>query len=70
MSRHEDVHLQDFDAALDRLAQASPEVKKTILAACGAAVMSDGKVNDTQFELLRAISDTADCPLPPFVPTT
>jgi hypothetical protein len=32
-------------------------------------VMQDGIVNDTQFELLRAIADTVGFPLPPHIPT-
>ena len=56
-----------FDAALDHLAAAAPDVKRTVLTACGAAVMHDGEVNDPEMELLRAIADTLDCPIPPFV---
>jgi len=69
MSRRETVNLVDFDKALDRLAVAGLPVKKEFLAACGAVVMHDGIVNDTQFELLRAMADTIDCPLPPTVKT-
>ena len=69
MSRLESVNLVDFDKALDRFAEASPAVKKEFLAACGAVVVHDGVVNDTQFELLRAMADTMDCPMPPSVKT-
>ena len=69
MSRHETVNLVDFDKALDRVAEAGLAVKKEFLAACGAVVMHDGCVNDTQFELLRAMADTIDCPIPPSVKT-
>jgi hypothetical protein len=69
MSRRETVNLVDFDKALDRLAVAGLPVKKEFLAACGAVVMHDGSVNDTQFELLRAMADTIDCPIPPSVKT-
>jgi Zn-dependent protease with chaperone function len=70
LARQSSVNLKDFDRALEDLATASLAVKKTILTACSAAVVHDGIVNDTQFELLRAIADTVDCPIPPFVPTT
>jgi Zn-dependent protease with chaperone function len=70
LARQSSVNLKDFDRALEDLATASLTVKKTILTACSAAVVHDGVVNDTQFELLRAIADTVDCPIPPFVPTT
>ncbi|MCX6961419.1 MAG: M48 family metallopeptidase [Verrucomicrobia bacterium] len=70
LARQSSVNLKNFDRALEDLATASLAVKKTILTACSAAVVHDGVVNDTQFELLRAIADTVDCPIPPFVPTT
>jgi hypothetical protein len=61
------VNLVDFDKALDRLEVAALPIKKQFLEACAAAVMHDGIVNDTQFELLRAMADTIDCPIPPSV---
>lgn len=67
-AREEQVNLSEFDAALDRLAEASPAIKRTLLNACAALVLYDGSVNDLQFELLRAIAETLDCPIPPSVP--
>jgi len=67
MERTGVIQLAAFDEALNRIAEASPDVKRTVLTACGAVVMSDGDVNDPQVELLRAIADTLDCPMPPFV---
>jgi Zn-dependent protease with chaperone function len=67
LERTETIDLQAFDSALDKIALAAPDVKRTILTACGAVVMHDGEVNDEEVELLRAISDTLDCPVPPFV---
>jgi hypothetical protein len=55
------------DAALDRLAQAVPSVKKNVLLACAQTVAADGKVLEREAELLRAIAETLDCPIPPFV---
>ena len=60
------TNLPKFDAALDRVASASPEVKRTILQACAQTVMDDGVMDPLQGELLRAIADTLDCPMPPF----
>jgi len=67
LERLEKIDLQAFDTALDKIALAAPDVKRTILTACGAVVMHDGEVNDEEVEFLRAISDTLDCPVPPFV---
>jgi Zn-dependent protease with chaperone function len=69
MSRLVTVNLVDFDKALDRFAEAGLALKKKFLAACGAVVIHDGFVNDSQFELLRAMADTIDCPIPPSVKT-
>lgn len=70
LARQASVNLRDFDRALEDLAAASLSIKKNILTACTAAVMHDGTVNDTQFELLRAVADTMDCPMPPLIPAT
>ena len=56
-----------IDAALEHLAQASPQLKKLVLNACAHAVASDGVLQSREAELLRAIADTLDCPLPPFL---
>jgi len=67
LERTDTIDLHAFDMALDKIALAAPDVKRTVLTACGAVVMYDGEVNDGQVEFLRAISDTLDCPVPPFV---
>lgn len=67
LERSDTIDLHAFDMALDKIAKAAPDVKRTILTAGGAVVMHDGEVNDGQVEFLRAISDTLDCPVPPFV---
>jgi len=67
LERSATTDLRAFDAALDKIALAAPDVKRTILTACGAVVMHNGEVNNEEVELLRAISDSLDCPVPPFV---
>jgi Zn-dependent protease with chaperone function len=57
--------LAAIDAALDRLAEASPEVKRSVLKACRTTVAHDGVVELREYELLRAIADALDCPMPP-----
>jgi hypothetical protein len=59
--------LQQIDAALGKIEHAIAPVKKVILHACGKAVVSDGMVASQEAELLRAIADALDCPIPPFV---
>jgi len=60
--------LEALDATLDVLPGASPAVKKMILNACISCVGADGRVTVEEAEVLRAVADTLDCPIPPFVP--
>ncbi len=59
--------LAKVDAALTRLAKCPRFVQRNILAACGRTVTTDGRVNEREAELLRAIADAMDCPVPPSV---
>jgi Zn-dependent protease with chaperone function len=59
--------LPQVDAALNRLNQAVPQIKKNVLNACAQTVAADGVIQEMEAELLRAIADTLDCPMPPFV---
>jgi uncharacterized tellurite resistance protein B-like protein len=59
--------LAQVDAALNRLVLAVPQIKKNVLSACAQTVAADGVIQESEAELLRAIADTVDCPMPPFV---
>jgi Zn-dependent protease with chaperone function len=59
--------LSRVDVALARLSQAVPQIKKNVLNACAQTVAADGVIQEGEAELLRAIADTLDCPVPPFV---
>ncbi len=59
--------LPQVDAALDRLCQAVPQIKKNVLNACALTAAADGIIQESEAELLRAIADTLDCPMPPFI---
>ena len=59
--------VQSIDAALSRLAQSVPHIRKTVLDACAHAVACDGYVKAEEAELLRAVAESMGCPLPPFV---
>ena len=56
-----------IDAALNRLALAVPAIKRNLIEACVYAVGADGVIVESEAELLRAVADTLDCPIPPFV---
>jgi Zn-dependent protease with chaperone function len=59
--------LEQVDPALDRLGLAVPQIKKNLIEACVHVVGADGVIQENEAELLRAIADTLDCPMPPFV---
>jgi hypothetical protein len=64
-----DCDLPRLDAALARLALAVPQIKKNVLNACVETVAADGIIQLAEAELLRAIADSLDCPIPPFIPS-
>ena len=59
--------LAAVDAALQRFDAAAPALKRSLMLACASTVMADDTVTDREAELIRAIGDALDCPVPPFV---
>lgn len=56
-----------LDAALDKLNEGSFKVKKWVLGAALACLMHDREITVAEVELFRAIADSLDCPVPPWV---
>jgi hypothetical protein len=63
----EECSLAEFDAALQTLNQSATAVKRRTVVACAACILADRQVTVRESELLRAMCDTLDCPLPPLV---
>jgi Zn-dependent protease with chaperone function len=63
----EECSLAEFDAALQTLNRSVPAIKHRIVDACAACILANHQVTVLEAELLRAICDTLDCPLPPLV---
>ncbi len=61
------VSVKTLHAALERLSQASPGVKKTVFDACCQCVLFDGRVAVSEAEVLRAVAYAMDIPIPPFM---
>jgi hypothetical protein len=59
--------VQQLDDALNKLVLAAPMIKKNLIEACAHVVGADGVIVESEAELLRAICDTLDCPLPPMI---
>jgi hypothetical protein len=64
---YEQCSLAQVDQALDRLAELAPVPKRNVLFACAHTVAADQKLEPREAELLRAIADSLDCPMPPFL---
>ncbi|MCS7089793.1 MAG: M48 family metallopeptidase [Verrucomicrobiota bacterium] len=62
--------LEKIDAALERLAQACHAIKRKFLTACVEVVATDGWLNEPEAELLRAVADALECPVPPLLAET
>jgi Zn-dependent protease with chaperone function len=59
--------LAAVDAALTKLAAYHEPLRRNVLLACGKTVAADDHLTNREAELLRAIADALDCPLPPFI---
>jgi hypothetical protein len=57
-----------LNAALDRLVEVSPRLKKTVLEACAACISHDRKITVREGELFRGVADALDCPTPLLLP--
>ena len=62
-----DWDLAKVDYVLNRLAQCPLGVRRNLVMAAGKTVVADGTVTVREAELLRAVAETLDSPLPPFV---
>lgn len=67
-SARNDCPPEVIDRALRSLGSLAPHAKKRLLEAATACVVVDRQVTVAEAELLRAIADSLDCPVPPFVP--
>lgn len=59
------VNLRRLNEAVDTLANLRPLRKPKLLKACIATITADQVVAPVEAELVRAISDSLDCPMPP-----
>jgi len=58
------LHLVRLNESLAKLECATPSVKKALLAACMQVILADGLLHVKESEVLRAIADGMDCPVP------
>ena len=67
LRNRQECDLPTLSTSLDRLTLVSLPLKRSLLQACGSCVSHDNLVTVQEGELLRAISDALDCPLPPLL---
>lgn len=59
--------LRDLEAALRRLTQLRPLQKPQLLKAMARCIEFDGRISVAEAELMRAVADILDCPMPPLL---
>jgi Zn-dependent protease with chaperone function len=57
-----------LDTALRELAQTAPKLRARLVDACAACICADASVSLEEGELLRAVCDMLNCPMPPLLP--
>ncbi len=67
LSPREQISLDNLDRAVEELALLKPLLKPSLLKACLAVITQDQEYAPDEMELMRAISDVLDCPLPPYL---
>jgi Zn-dependent protease with chaperone function len=64
----EESSLNRLKGALRELQRVAPPERRRLVDACAATICADAKVTVNEGELLRAVCDMLDCPLPPLLP--
>ncbi len=59
------ISLTKFNESLEQLLLLKPILKQALLKACLVSAMTDEKMTTRELELIRAIADTLNCPIPP-----
>lgn len=59
-----DINVPKLEKALDALSQSTGEIQRQFLEAAAAAIAADGKLNQREVGLLRAIAAAIDIPIP------
>ncbi|MGA1236914.1 MAG: M48 family metallopeptidase [Limisphaerales bacterium] len=62
--------LGEVENAIQTLQEVAPLHKRNVLYASAKVIMADRKITPEEMELLRALADSLDCPIPPILPTT
>ena len=61
------INLDNLDMAVENLALLKPLLKPQLLKACLIVITQDQQYSPDEMELIRAIGDVLDCPVPPYL---
>jgi hypothetical protein len=64
----QETSLRDVDRALRKLDSLPPLLKRNVIRACTSSIAADRRITVEEGVLLRAVADSLDCPVPPFLP--
>lgn len=64
---YEKCNLNIISAALDSCLKLEPILRQKLISACSAVVSEDNVLTPFEAELLRAIAETLECPIPPIL---
>ena len=64
-----DASLRELETALKQLEQLRPLQKPQLLKALARCIEHDGRITAGEAELMRAVADILDCPMPPLLAT-
>ncbi|ALG67863.1 M48 family metallopeptidase [Beggiatoa leptomitoformis] len=58
---------EKLNGAINRLKYLTPQLKKSVIDACVTCVLADKQVETAELEVLRAVVESLDCPMPPLI---
>ena len=64
----EQCRLEIVDEALDTLTAVAPRLKRQLVEACAVCISADQEITVNEAEIMRAICDAMECPMPPLLP--
>jgi Zn-dependent protease with chaperone function len=64
----DDCGPREVETSLRQLDAAAPRRKQDLLIACAVVIAHDRRINVEEGELLRALADALQCPMPPLLP--
>jgi Zn-dependent protease with chaperone function/uncharacterized tellurite resistance protein B-like protein len=68
LTPRDQISLEELGHSMDTLNKVATPKKKELLEACAATIIADQQVTPNEAEMIRAISESLGCPMPPLLP--